>query len=95
MRPSHFLRHALRVDHIETTPVLTLLGPADALLDALVLALRARHGRLRGFPVPDEPWDHELRRAQHVAALAVALQGAIAEYQSEQLERIDLDTNGY
>jgi hypothetical protein len=91
MRPAHLLHHYLRHEHLSGNPVLALLGPADALLDALLLALRARHPRLQRHPLPDEPWDRPVRRAQTVAALAVALQGALAEYQDDEIDQVELE----
>jgi hypothetical protein len=91
MRPAHLLHHYLRHDHVDDSPVLVLLGPADALMDALVLALTARYPRVRSHPLPDEPWDQGLRRAQTLAALARALQGAMVDYQHDELERIELE----
>lgn len=78
----------LQTDDVEKHPALALLGPVDSVLEALVLTLRARHPRLAHFPVPNEPWDLELRRAQHIAALARALQSALVDYHSNQLDRI-------
>jgi hypothetical protein len=95
MRPAHLLHHYLRHDHVNDSPVLALLGPADALMDALVLALSARHPRVHARPVPDEPWDRELRRAQTLGALARALQGAMVDYQHDELERIERKRGTY
>lgn len=91
LRPAHLLHHYLRREHVADSPVLALLGPTDALLDALALALSARHPRLQRHPIPDEAWDLELRRAQTVAALARALQGALAEYQDDEIQRLELE----
>jgi hypothetical protein len=90
MRPAHLLHHYLREQHVAASPILPQLGALDAALDALVLALTARHPRLAHRITPDEVWDHELRRAQTVAALALALQGALADYQNDDLERVEL-----
>jgi hypothetical protein len=67
--------------------VLAHLGAVDAALDALLLALAVRHPRALHI-VAAEPYDLELRRSRTVTALAIALQGAMAEYQENALERI-------
>ncbi len=95
MRPAHLLHHYLRHHHVDKRPALALLGPADALMDSLVLALEAQHPRLRRSRLPDEPWDRELRRAHTIAALARALQGAMAEYQDDEVERLERERVPY
>jgi hypothetical protein len=42
---------------------------------------------LERHPLPHEHWDLELRRAQNLASLARALQAAIVDYHSDQLQR--------
>lgn len=78
----------LQTSDVDNHPALALLGPLDSTLEALVLALRARHPRLERFPKPSEPWDLELRRVQNLAALARALQIALMDYHGDQLERL-------
>lgn len=78
----------LQTGDVEKHPALALLGPVDSVLEALVLALRARHARLDRFPLPADHWDLELRRAQNIAALARALQIALVDYHADQLDRV-------
>jgi hypothetical protein len=87
MRPLPWLRH-LKPRDIERHPALALLGPVDAALEALVLALRALHPGIDRYPLPDEPWDLDRRRAQAVASLVRALQSALLDYHQDQLERL-------
>lgn len=87
MRPLPWLSH-LQPRDVDKHPALALLAPLDATLEALSLALRARYPRLERYPLPDEPWDLELRRAQHLASLVRALQGALVDYHKDQLERL-------
>jgi len=89
MRPAHVLHHYLRRHHVRQTPVLAHLGPLDAALDALLLALRSHEPAVLEASAPDRPIELELRRARSVAALALALQGAMYDYQDLLLERID------
>jgi hypothetical protein len=87
MRPLHAQTQLDRLD-LENHPALALLAPADAVLEALVLALRAHHHRLEHYPAMPDPWDLPLRRAQNIAALARALQAALFDYHDDQLDRI-------
>ena len=89
MRPAHLLRHGLHREDVRHSPVLAHLGAVDAALDALLLALDARHHRPMRIH-DDEPIDLELRRARTVISLAIALQGALADYQQDELERVHI-----
>jgi len=83
------LRHGLNREDIKASPVLAHLGAVDAALDALLLALHARHhGVLRTRD--DEPYDLEQRRARLITSLAIALQSAMADYQYDELERVHI-----
>lgn len=88
MRSAHLLHHGLRPRDVEKSPVLAHLGAVDAALDALLLALTARFPRALRVTA-GEPYDLELRQARTVAALAVALQGAMAHLHEYELDRID------
>ena len=90
MRPAHLLHHNLQPRQVRLSPVLAHLGAVDAALDALVLALTVRHPQALRISI-DEPYNLELRRSRTVISLAVALQGAMAEYQADELERIHID----
>jgi hypothetical protein len=90
VRPAHLLHHSLQPRDVEKSPVLAHLGAVDAALDALLLALAVRHPRALRITA-NEPYDLELRRSRTVTALAIALQGAMAEYQENELERIAID----
>lgn len=93
MRPAHLLHHGLQPHDVKMSPVLAHLGAVDAALDALLLALAVRHpGALR--IAAGGPYDLELRRARTVTSLAIALQGALHEYQENELERIEIQNRG-
>jgi hypothetical protein len=89
VRPAHLLHHYLRRDHVRDSPVLAHLGALDAALDALLLALGGDDPSILRAPAADAPLDLELRRARTVAALALALQSAMYDYQDILLERLD------
>ena len=90
MRPAHLLRHNLQRDQVRLSPVLAHLGAVDATLDALLLAFSIRHPDALRIRI-DEPCSLELRRSRTVISLALALQGAMAEYQDDELERVEID----
>jgi len=90
MRPAHLLHHGLQRHHIQLSPVLGHLGVVDAALDVLVLALSLQQPEALRVTI-DEPYNLELRRSRTVVALALALQGAMAEYQADELERVEID----
>lgn len=90
MRPAHLLHHNLQRDHIKLSPVLGHLGVVDAALDVLLLALSLQQPEALRVTI-DQPYNLELRRSRTVAALALALQGAMAEYQADELERVERD----
>jgi hypothetical protein len=83
------LRHGLTVPEVKDSPVLAHLGVVDAALDALLLALKARHHAILRTS-DDEPYDLETRRARLVCSLAIALQSAMADYQHDELERVHI-----
>jgi hypothetical protein len=70
-------------------PIVAVLALADLALEALVVAFFAQHPRLEheSFLHPDA-WDSELRHAQLAAALARALQAALADYAALTAERL-------
>jgi hypothetical protein len=93
MRPAHLLHNNLQPRQVKMSPVLAHLGAVDAALDALLLAFAVRHPRALRITA-NEPYDLELRRSRTVIALAIALQGAMADYQADELERLESEEHG-
>ncbi len=75
MRPAHLLRHNLQRDQVRLSPV---------------LAFSIRHPDALRINI-DQPCNFELRRSRTVISLALALQDAMAEYQADELERVEID----
>ena len=78
------------LDHADLRePIVAVIALADLALDVLVPALFAQHPSLEHetFLHP-EAWDIELRHAQLAAALARALQRALADYAAVTAERL-------